>query len=121
MHCYVECRKGNMAQGSGGPLPINCSRLWLDPGVSSYVVLFVFCFSTGKAMLAINKGLQRSVFFSLLPLRFLLIFIFLFRCVAFSLSPPFPLPPASPSSPFLFLFFFPLRLVTKLTFRDNFI
>lgn len=29
--------------------------------LSSYVVLFVFCFSTGKAMLAINKGLQRSV------------------------------------------------------------
>ncbi|XP_031369608.1 ELAV-like protein 2 [Apis dorsata] len=26
--------------------------------LSSYVVLFVFCFSTGKAMLAINKGLQ---------------------------------------------------------------
>ncbi|XP_011861599.1 PREDICTED: ELAV-like protein 3 isoform X2 [Vollenhovia emeryi] len=40
-------------------------------------------FSTGKAMLAINKGLQRSVFFSLLPLRFpLLIFVNFLRCVA---------------------------------------
>lgn len=44
--------------------------------LSSYVVLFVFCFSTGKAMLAINKGLQRSVFFSLLPLRSLPVFHF---------------------------------------------
>ena len=43
------------------------ARFWLIIGnVSSYVVLFVFCFSTGKAILAINKGLQRSVFFSLL-------------------------------------------------------
>lgn len=55
--------------------------------LSSYVILFVFCFSTGKAMLAINKGLQRSVFFSLLPLRFSLLIFVHFRCVAlFSLS-----------------------------------
>ena len=38
--------------------------------VFSYVVLFVFCFSTGKAILAINKGLQRSVFVLLLHSMF---------------------------------------------------
>lgn len=60
--------------------------------LSSYVVLFVFCFSTGKAMLAINKGLQRSVFFSLLPLRSLPIFVHFSSidscfCVALFFSP----------------------------------
>lgn len=72
VHRYVEGRKWN-TQGAPDLSPDFGS---IPEYLSSYVVLFVFCFSTGKAMLAINKGLQRSVFFSLLPLRFpLLIFV----------------------------------------------
>lgn len=72
VHRYVEGRKWN-TQGAPDLSPDFGS---IPKYLSSYVVLFVFCFSTGKAMLAINKGLQRSVFFSLLPLRFpLLIFV----------------------------------------------
>lgn len=70
VHRYIEGRIWN-TQGAPDLSPDFGS---IPEYLSSYVVLFVFCFSTGKAMLAINKGLQRSVFFSLL--RFpLLIFV----------------------------------------------
>lgn len=83
--------------------------------LSSYVILFVFCFSTGKAMLAINKGLQRSVFFSLLPLRFpLLIFVKLPLCgFVFALSVFLSLSISLYLSLFLLLSIPLLRLVTN--------
>lgn len=39
---------------------------------------FLFCFSTGKAMLAINKGLQRSVFFFVTIFSIINFFFFFF-------------------------------------------
>lgn len=87
LHRYVGIEKNEIRWHRKRPTyPPTLAR---SRSISLLTLFFLcFCFSTGKAMLAINKGLQRSVFFSLLPLRFpLLIFIYILCCVAsFSIS-----------------------------------